>query len=280
MNTILALAWSGDDLSSFEVAANLAHDMSSHVIGLEPPSYRAVSVAWADVGMGGPFDMPMADDEEDRKRVDALRDGFFRAMDTVGVPRASSAEAQDGALWRELKQAAPLEIGSVGRAAELIIVPQPGGPAKVPESLFEGALFESGRPVLMVPAGKHATVGKHMVIAWNASTETARCVAMAMPLFRRAESIEVISVDGAMVDGPSSAELAVSLRRRGLKVTARHLPAGNKAPGPTIIEAAQASGADMIVKGAYTQSRLRQMIFGGLTRHLILSSPIPVLFSH
>lgn len=280
MNTILALAWSGDDLSAFEVAANLAHDMSSHVIGLEPPSYRAVSVAWADVGMGGPFDMPMADDEEDRKRVDTLRDGFFRAMDAAGVPRASSPEAQDGALWRELKQAAPLEIGSVGRAAELIIVPQPGGPAKVPESLFEGALFESGRPVLMVPAGKHPTVGKHMVIAWNASTETARCVAMAMPLFRRAESIEVISVDGAMVDGPSSADLAVSLRRRGLKVTARHLPAGNKAPGPTIIEAAQASGADMIVKGAYTQSRLRQMIFGGLTRHLILSSPIPVLFSH
>jgi nucleotide-binding universal stress UspA family protein len=280
MNTILALAWSGDDLSAFEVAANLAHDMSSHVIGLEPPSYRAVSVAWADVGMGGPFDMPMADDEEDRKRVDTLRDGFFRAMDAAGVPRAASAEAQDGALWRELKQAAPLEIGSVGRASELIIVPQPGGPAKVPESLFEGALFESGRPVLMVPAGKHATVGKHMVIAWNASTETARCVAMAMPLFRRAESIEVISVDGAMVDGPSGAELAVSLRRRGLKVTARHLPAGNKAPGPTIVEAAQATGADMIVKGAYTQSRLRQMIFGGLTRHLILSSPIPVLFSH
>lgn len=280
MNTILALAWSGDDLSAFEVAASLAHDMSSHVIGLEPPSYRAVSVAWADVGMGGPFDMPMADDEEDRKRVDTLREGFFRAMDAAGVPRAASPEAQDGAIWRELKQAAPLEIGSVGRASELIVVPQPGGPAKVPESLFEGALFESGRPVLMVPAGKHPTVGKHMVVAWNASTETARCVAMAMPLFRRAESIEVISVDGAMVDGPSGAELAVSLRRRGLKVTARHLPTGNKAPGPTIIEAAQASGADMIVKGAYTQSRLRQMIFGGLTRHLILSSPIPVLFSH
>ena len=129
----------------------------------------------------------------------------------------------------------------------------------------------------MVPSGKHPTVGKHMVIAWNASTETARCVAMAMPLFRRAESIEVISVDGAMVDGPSSAELAVSLRRRGLKVTARHLPAGSKAPGPTIIEAAQAAGADMIVKGAYTQSRLRHMIFGLTPPDPLVADPGAVL---
>ena len=111
MNTILALAWSAEDLSAFEVAANLAHDMGSHVIGLEPPSYRAVSVAWADVGMGGPFDMPMADDEEDRKRVETLREGFFRAMDSAGVPRAASAGSGGRRAVARAEQAAPLEIG-------------------------------------------------------------------------------------------------------------------------------------------------------------------------
>lgn len=83
-----------------------------------------------------------------------------------------------------------------------------------------------------------------------------------------------------MVPGPTSAEIAESLRSHGLNVTSQHVKAGGKSAGQTIIDRAQALGADLIVKGAYTQSRLRQMIFGGVTRDLILTSPLPVLFSY
>ena len=83
-----------------------------------------------------------------------------------------------------------------------------------------------------------------------------------------------------MVEGPSAAEQAATLKRHGLPVTARHCPAGSKPAGQTIVEEAQKARADLIIKGAYTQSRLRQLIFGGVTRHLILASPLPVLFSH
>ena len=83
-----------------------------------------------------------------------------------------------------------------------------------------------------------------------------------------------------MVPGPSSAEIAESLRSHGLNVTSQHVKPGAKTAGQTIIDRAQGLGADLIVKGAYTQSRLRQMIFGGVTRDLILTSPLPVLFSY
>ena len=83
-----------------------------------------------------------------------------------------------------------------------------------------------------------------------------------------------------MVPGPSAAEIAESLRSHGLNVTSQHVKPGNRSAGQTIVDTAVSGGADLIVKGAYTQSRLRQMIFGGMTRHLILSSTLPVLFSY
>ena len=80
--------------------------------------------------------------------------------------------------------------------------------------------------------------------------------------------------------GPSSSEIAQSLARHGLNVTSQHIKPGGKTAGQAIVDRAATLGCDLIVKGAYTQSRLRQMIFGGMTRHLILHSPLPVLFSY
>ncbi len=278
MKTILALAWSPEETAVFDTAGRLAAALEAHVVGLAPPSYRAVSIAWADVGMGGPFDMPAGEDEEERNRLAALRSAFLERMKAAGVVNEGAAAALPSAAWQDQTEPAPFAVGMAGRVHSLIVVPQPGPPPRMPESLFEGALFESGRPVLLVPAATTGPVGERIAIAWNASTESARCVAFAMPLLRRAKAIEVISVEGAMVQGPSGEELAVALRREGLPVTARHVPAGSKPAGQTLAEAGQKWGADMMVKGAYTQSRLRQMIFGGVTRHLILASPIPVFF--
>ncbi|QQS13699.1 MAG: universal stress protein [Rhodospirillales bacterium] len=279
MKTILALAWSADDTTTFDVAGSLAKRHGSHVIGLAPPSFRAVSVAWAEAGMGAPFDM-LDDDEEEKRRIEGLRQAFDARMAAAGIGKVAAGALEGGACWADSDHAAPATIGANGRAADIMIVPQPGGPPKMPESIFEGALFESGRPVLMVPQGAPAEVGRRVVVAWNGSTETARAIAMASSLLKSAEAVSVISVEGAMVPGPSAEELALSLRRHGLTVTVRHYPVVARSTGHTLVEASQEVGADLIIKGAYTQSRLRQLIFGGLTRHLITASPIPVLFAH
>lgn len=268
MKSILTMAWTAEDPSSFDLAAKIARKFGARLIGLEPPSYGVMSMAWADAGMGAPIGGGLAEDAEERQRVAAVKQAFDQ--------RASGLTSE----WRTADDSGPTAIGAIGRAYDLIVLPQPGALPKMPESVFETALFDSGRPILVVPPGATDMVGKRILFAWNGSTESARAISLAMPVMAGAEAIEVLSVEGAMVPGPTSAEIAESLRSHGLNVTSQHVKPGAKSAGQTIIDRAQSLGADLIVKGAYTQSRLRQMIFGGVTRDLILSSPLPVLFSY
>ena len=268
MKSILTMAWTAEDPSAFNLAAKVAKSFGARLVGLEPPSYGVMSMAWADAGMGAPIGGGLAEGAEERQRVAAVKQAFEQC--TSGLPSE----------WRSADDSGPTAIGVIGRAYDLIVMPQPGALPKMPESVFETALFDTGRPVLVVPAGFSGMVGKRILFAWNGSTESARAISLAMPMLARAEAIEVLSVDGAMVPGPTSAEIAKSLSAHGFNVTSVHVKPGARSAGQTIVDTAQAGGADMIVKGAYTQSRLRQMIFGGMTRHLILNSPLPVLFSY
>jgi len=268
MKSILTMAWTAEDPSAFDLAAKIARTFGARLIGLEPPSYGVMSMAWADAGMGAPIGGGLAEDAEERQRIAAVKQAFEQ--------RAAGLVSE----WRSADDSGPTAIGTIGRAYDLIVLPQPGALPKMPESVFETALFDSGRPVLVVPPAFTGMVGKRILFAWNGSTESARAISLAMPVLGGAEAIEVLSVEGAMVPGPTSAEIAESLKSHGLNVTGQHVKPGTKTAGQTIIDRAQALGADLIVKGAYTQSRLRQMIFGGVTRDLILSSPLPVLFSY
>ena len=268
MKSILTMAWTAEDPSAFELAAKLAREFGARLVGLEPPSYGVMSMAWADAGMGAPIGGGLAEDAEERQRVAAVKQAF------EGRAQGIASE------WRAADDSGPTAIGIIGRAYDMIVMPQPGALPKMPESVFETALFDSGRPVLVVPPRFNGLVGKRILFAWNGSTESARAISLAMPVLSRAESIDVLSVDGAMVPGPSSSEIADSLRSHGLKVTSQHVKPGSRTAGQTIVDTAIAGSCDLIVKGAYTQSRLRQMIFGGMTRHLILNSTLPVLFSY
>jgi len=268
MKSILTMAWAAEDPAAFELAARLAKTFDARLVGLEPPSYGVMSMAWADAGMGAPIGGGLAEDAEERQRVAAVKQAFDKIGDGLRTE------------WRTADDSGPTAIGTIGRAYDLIVMPQPGALPKMPESVFETALFDSGRPVLVVPPRFSGMVGKKILFAWNGSTESARAISLAMPVLSRAESIDVLSVDGAMVPGPSSAEIAESLASHGLKVTSQHVKPGSRSAGQTIVDTAVKGGCDLILKGAYTQSRLRQMIFGGMTRHLILNSPLPVLFSY
>jgi nucleotide-binding universal stress UspA family protein len=268
MKSILTMAWTAEDPAAFDMAAKLARTFGARLVGLEPPSYGVMSMAWADAGMGAPIGGGLAEDAEERQRIASVKEAFDS--------RASGLKAE----WRTADDSGPTAIGIIGRAYDLIVMPQPGALPKMPESIFETALFDSGRPVLVVPVGFNGMVGKRILFAWNGSTESARAISLAMPVLGGAEAIDVMSVDGQMVPGPTSAEIADSLRSHGLNVTSQHVKPGTRSAGQTIVDTAIAGGADLIVKGAYTQSRLRQMIFGGQTSHILAEATLPVLMAH
>jgi len=146
---------------------------------------------------------------------------------------------------------------------------------------LEAGLFESGRPVLIAPPTPQPQMGTNVLIAWNCSTEQARVTAFAMPILKRASRVVVLMVEGgAAVPGPTGEQLCRYLQLN--EVPAKPLTVGldGRLTGEAILAHANALGCDLLIKGAYTQSRLRQMIFGGTTRYILSNAELPVLMAH
>jgi nucleotide-binding universal stress UspA family protein len=145
---------------------------------------------------------------------------------------------------------------------------------------LEAALFDSGRPVLLAPPTAPLTIGERILLAWNCSTEQARATAFAMPLLRKSARVVVCTVEGATVPGPSGEDIARYLRRYEVPAEAINLKPAPQKPGEALMTKASELGCDLVIKGAYTQSRLRQMIFGGTTQHILTHATLPVLLAH
>jgi len=221
-------------------------------------------------------------EQEDRARIRHAEQFFNDFMKERGVSarEPESPSDQPSAVWQNVGPAEDY-VGHRGRLFDLVVVGRPVHGATAPTMYtLEAALFESGRPILIAPPTAPEAIGETVVIAWNGSTETARTIAFAMPFLRQAGKVVVLSVDDAMVPGPTGAEVARYLRRNGVAADVRDAAAGKRTAGEAMLDEAAAAGADMLVKGAYTHSRLRQMIFGGATSHILSHAEIPVFMAH
>lgn len=213
--------------------------------------------------------------------IDHARNQFESFMRTHKVPRAQHGQAGYSYGWMQAEAADDAFIGSHGRVFDLIVLGRPGPEPLNPRMRpLEAALFESGRPVLIVPPNEPRTIARNVLVAWNGSTEQARTNAFAIPLLRKADKVTVLTVEGGTTPGPSGEEATQHLLRNGIKAAASTIKPGARTTGEAILEHAASLGCDLLVKGAYTQSRLRQMMFGGATRHILANASLPVLMAH
>jgi len=231
------------------------------------------------------FDVPVGwtilSEKEQRELVERSRQIFEEFMLSCAVPRRSEAPDEPSCGWVGHQLFGDSYVGSFGRVFDLIVLGRPSqGDAPPRQTTLEAALFEGGRPVLIVPPRTPASIGETVVIAWNGSTETARTVALGMPLLEKAGRVVVLTLEGWDVDGPSGSELALRLQRNGIRAEAAVRRLNTRSPGEAILDEAAAFHADLLVKGAYNQSRLRQMIFGGATSHILAHAELPVLLAH
>ncbi len=217
-------------------------------------------------------------DEETERHAQRLFESFMQAH---AVPPAGQEPAVYSQRWVRAGAHGDAFVGSHGRLFDLIVLGRPGRAAQDPRMPpLEAALFESGRPVLIAPAAAPSVIGTNVLVAWNGSTEQTRTTAFALPLLREAKQVTVLSVEGGMTPGPTGEEFAHYLRMNAVAATAVTEAPGPRTTGETILDHARTHGCDLLVKGAYTQSRLRQMVFGGATRHILASATLPVLMAH
>ena len=264
-------------------AIGVARAFGSYLEGLHVrPVQPDVIAAGADGFIAAAPDLVAGFEADARERADRLRDTFERAVRAAGLPRFQEP-GRTGPLadWHLGAGAAANVLGSYGRIFDLIVVGRPLADSLTPSTAaLEGALFEAGRLLMIAPAQATTFKMDRVLISWNGSTETAHTIGLAIPFLERATSVVVHTVEKGMVPGPTGEALGRMLERRGMTVEVVEHPGDDRPVGKVTLDEAKRLGADLIVKGAYTQSRLRQMIFGGATSHILANAEVPILMAH
>jgi nucleotide-binding universal stress UspA family protein len=148
--------------------------------------------------------------------------------------------------------------------------------------LIDALLTDSGRPLLVVPPRQDAFRARRVILAWDGSGRAARAAADALPFLRAAETVEVVAVVGEkeLPKAVTGADIAPHLTRHGVNVTVQTLPAQDGDVAGTLRNHATLTHADMIVMGGYVHSRLRELVFGGVTQSLLKQSPASLFLSY
>ncbi len=217
--------------------------------------------------------------EEQRNALDAQRteaDGLFHDLVQRGKLKTNYV-ALEGGVASCLNRSA--------RHADLVVVGQADDedPRCVSGGLADTVVLESGRPVLVVPAGGFSgPVGERVLIAWNGSREAVRAVADAMPFLERAERVEVVVVipNSGDENDSSQGQLVNHLRHHDIAAETTVLVGRDSLAGELLLGHAVEMGADLLVLGGYGHSRLRELVLGGTTKHLLQNMTAPLLMSH
>jgi len=261
---------------TLNMALGLAGAFDSHLVALYAPGLPQISTAAMGEGMS-----VVGEIEKERMREAAkLSEREFK--------EAIHRRGGDKTEWRYANGDALSAIRLSARYADLVVMGQPdrySADMDEPAGTFPGDVVMSvGRPVLFVPyAGRFASLGARVLVAWNASREAARAVSDALPFLTRAKRVEVVAFDPERsrehgeVPG---ADIALFLARHGVKANAAQQSGTKIDVGAQILSRAADLEADLIVMGGYGHSRFRELVLGGATRTLLESMTAPVLMSH
>jgi nucleotide-binding universal stress UspA family protein len=261
-----------------EPAAEIASAFEAHLTGLSitPP---AVVVP---AGMPGAPETVIVDDHCMAYRAENPQmKAAFEAM-----ARAQNLPAE----WCEI-EAGTRTVADVAlehaHAADLIVAAQtdPKWPGSGHLDVADRLVMGSGRPVLVIPnEGSREAMGRKILVAWNARREAARAVFDALPLLQRAGAVKCVWVNPQSEDATAqdlpAVDICISLARHGVNCEAAETVRPNANVGRTLLDCAKDYGADLLVMGCYGHSRLRELVMGGATDHVLKNMTIPVLMSH
>jgi nucleotide-binding universal stress UspA family protein len=257
-----------------DYAISVARAFGAHLSGV---GFAYEAVLPGAVFGGVAAELIQAQRADSQKAARTAVDNFEAAARRAGL----SAESH---LLEASLTAAADTFGRLARRFDLAVVAQVE-PDKLParDLIIEAALFESGRPVLIVPYIQQEGLKLDRVMAcWDGSRNAARALGDAMPFLSRAKAVEVVVVSGdaGKRDEIPGADIAHHLARHGLKVELQRIVAGDLDVTNTILSHAADAGADFIVMGGYGHSRLREFVLGGATRGILQSMTIPTLMAH
>ncbi len=259
-----------------ETAVNLAQAHDAHLIGL----YVRTTPYVPELASAGLLEeiikvQSKAADENIQKAQ-----GLFEEM---------TARSGIGAELRLVEGDAIEQLALHGRYVDLAVIgqhdpDQDDAPVRSPD-IADGLVLRIGRAVLVVPyVGRYPNVGSTVLVAWDAGRQASRAVNDALAFLERADKVNVLAVNPEQsLAGHGEipcADICQHLARHGAKVVAQTATAHDMEVGDILLSRASDLGADLLVMGAYGHRRLRELVLGGATRHLLAHMTLPVLMSH
>src|ERR1700755_3271559 len=238
----------------------------------------------AGEGLSGAMieEMMSATEKESSDRAHAVRSMFerFVARHEVMVQEAHAGADHPTASFAAVTGREEDIVAQQARLADLTVVPHPDAGEDVSSSdALHAVLFDSGRPVLISPQSPPTTIGTRVCLGWNGTAESASAVYAALPWLQRADAVCILSADGYQRRGPAAPELAAYLALHGVHADIVMFRSVGNSVGAGLLAAAREFGCDLLAMGAYSHSRLRQLILGGVTRHVLENSSLPVMMN-
>jgi nucleotide-binding universal stress UspA family protein len=285
---LLPLAGIASARGALTTALMLSERWRAHLHALHVRTDTRDVAPLAGEGLSGAMieEMMASTEKEGNSEAAALGTLFTQETAARGIAGGAPGRAADGAV-----RAASARFSSVvgreeelvageARLSDLIVVPHPKSAEEVASAdALHAVLFDSGRPALIAPVGIPATLGTRIAIAWNGTAESASAVASVLPWLADATAIRIFHSPDYQRQGPDAAQLADFLELHGITAAATEFRAIDRNAGTGLLNAVEAYGADLLAMGAYSHSRLRQLILGGVTRHVLEHAKLAVLMN-
>ena len=262
----------------------IARRFNAHVTALHVRVDSRDVAPLAGEGLSGAMieEMMSATEKESGDRAYAVRSMFERFVArqevVVGEPRAGLHYPT--ASFASVTGREEDIVAQQARLSDLTVVPHPDAGEDVSSSdALHAVLFDSGRPVLISPQISPKSIGTRVCLAWNGTAESAESAFAALPWMQQAEAVRILSAEGYQRRGPAAPDLAAYLALHDVHADIVMFKSVGGSVGAGLLAAAAEFGCDLLSMGAYSHSRLRQLILGGVTRHVLEYSTLPVMMT-
>jgi len=281
---LLPLTGASTGEAALSTALLVARAFNAHVTALHVRVDSRDVAPLAGEGLSGAMieEMMSATEKESGDRASAVRMMFEKFVTQNGVPVEDPTYQPDHptASFASITGREEDLVAQQARLADLTIVPHPEAGEDVSSSdALHAVLFDSGRPVLIAPRAAPSSVGTRVAVGWNGTAESSAAVWGALPFLQRASAVRILWSEDYQRRGPHAPELAAYLRLHGISAEIATFRPIDREVGAGLLAAAREFGADLLTMGAYSHSRIRQLILGGVTRHVLEKSSLPVMMN-
>ena len=280
---LLPLTGTAAGEAALTTSLTIARVWDAHVLALHVRVDSRDVAPLAGEGLSGAMieEMMSATEKESAHRAQAVRamfDRFVAAHDVaLAEPRARTGPSASFASVTGREEDI---VAQQARLADITVVPHPESGEDVSSSdALHAVLFDSGRPVLVSPRVALPSIGTRICLGWNGTAESASAVGAALPWMERADAVRILSSEGYQRRGPGAPELAAYLALHGIDAEIEVFRPHQAGVGAALLAAAADFGCDLLAMGAYSHSRLRQLILGGVTRHVLENAMLPVMMN-